>query len=92
MQLTSLCSRRNNTQVDDAQCIDVVMSMYNLMKYSDNYSKTSGIFWQYCIDKPALANIGDIPDFNAGNADTNSFKMKEKRTGQTVYTCKKMLK
>ena len=33
----------NNTQVDDAHYIDVVMLMYNLIEYSDNYSKTSGI-------------------------------------------------
>ena len=29
-------------QVDDAYDIDVVMPMYNLIEYSDNYSKTSG--------------------------------------------------
>ena len=30
-------------EVDDAHDIDVVMRMYNLIEYSDNYSKTSGI-------------------------------------------------
>ena len=35
----------NNTEVDYAQDIDVVMSMYNLIEYSDVYSKTSGGFW-----------------------------------------------
>ena len=57
------------------------MPMYNLIKYSDNYSKTSGILWQYCRDELALANNG-ITDFNANNADTNSLKIKEK-TDQT---------
>ena len=33
-------SRINNTQVDDANYIDVVMPMYSLIEYSDNYSKT----------------------------------------------------
>ena len=32
----------NNTDIDNAQDIDIVMSMYNLIEYSDNYSKTSG--------------------------------------------------
>ena len=32
---TSYISRINNTQIDDAQYIDVVMSMYNLIEYSD---------------------------------------------------------
>ena len=31
----------NNTNVDDAKDIDIVMPMYNLIEYSDNYSKTS---------------------------------------------------
>ena len=32
--------------------IDIVMPMYNLMEYSDNYSKTSGSLWQYYKDEP----------------------------------------
>ena len=33
----------NNTQVDDAQDIDVVIQMYNLIEHTDSYSKTSRI-------------------------------------------------
>ena len=40
---TSCINRINNTQIDDAQYIDVIMPMYNLIEHSDNYSKTSGI-------------------------------------------------
>ena len=39
---TECISTINNNRVDDAKCIDIIMSMYNLMEYSDNYSKTSG--------------------------------------------------
>ena len=42
----------NNTQVDDAQDIDVIMPMYNLIKNSDAYSKTLGSLWQYYRDEP----------------------------------------
>ena len=35
-------SRINNTEIDNAKDIDIVMPMYNLIEYSDNYSKTSG--------------------------------------------------
>ena len=35
-------SKINNTQIDNAEYIDIVMAMYNLIEYSDNYSKTSG--------------------------------------------------
>ena len=33
-----------NTQIDNAKDIDVVMNMYNLTEYSENYSPTSGSF------------------------------------------------
>ena len=46
---TSCISRINNTQVDDAQYIDGVMPMHNLLEYSNNYSKTFGLLWQDCI-------------------------------------------
>ena len=39
---TKCISRINNTDIDNAQDIDIVMPMYNLIEYSDNYSKTSG--------------------------------------------------
>ena len=42
---TNCISRINNTQVNDAHDIDVVMPMYNLIEYSDNYSNSSGILW-----------------------------------------------
>ena len=35
----------NDTQIDNAKDIDIVMHMYNLVEYSDNYSKTSGSLW-----------------------------------------------
>ena len=45
---TDCISKINNTQVDNAKDIDIVMPMYNLIEYSDNYSKTSGSLSQYC--------------------------------------------
>ena len=38
---TNCISKINNTQIDNAEYIDIVMPMYNLIEYSDNYSKTS---------------------------------------------------
>ena len=79
---TDCISKINNTQVDNAKDIDIVMPMYNLIEYSDNYSKTSGSLWQYCKDIPAVNNNGNIVDFNGANA-TDSFNFKTKITGQT---------
>ena len=90
---TNGISRINNTEVDEAHDIDVVMPMYNLIEYSDNYSKTSGISWQYCRDEPAIdAAYCNIVDFNADNGTTDSLKIKEKRTGKTGNVDIKMLK
>ena len=80
---TSFIIRINNTQIYDAHQIDTVMLIYNLIACSDNYSKIYGVLWQYCKDELALADNGDITGFDEVNADTNSFKIKEKITGQT---------
>ena len=58
------------------------MLMYNLIEYSDNYSKTSGSLWQYCKDIPTVNNNGNIVNFN-GNNDNDSFNFKAKITGET---------
>ena len=79
---TNCISKINNTQIDNAEYIDIVMLMYNLIEYSDNYSKTSGSLWQYCKEIPAVNNDGDIVAFNGANA-TDSFNFKTKITGQT---------
>ena len=67
------CIRRiNDTGIDNAQDIDIVMPMYNLIEYSHNYSKTSGSIWQYCKD---------VPNNNLANSE--SFKFKVEITGKT---------
>ena len=53
------------------------MPIYNLIEYSDNYSKTSESLWQYCKEIPAVNDDGNIADFNGANA-TNSFNFKTK--------------
>ena len=58
------------------------MPMYNLIEYSDSYSKTSGSLWQYCKDIPAVDNNDAIVSF-AENNFTDSSNFKAKMTGQT---------
>ena len=62
----------NNTETDNAIDIDIVMPMYNLIEYSDNYSKTSGSLWQYYKDAP-----------NDNLTNSKSFKYKIKIAGKT---------
>ena len=42
---TKFISRINNTDIDNAKDIHIVMALYNLIEYGDNYSKTSGSLW-----------------------------------------------
>ena len=69
---TKCINRINSTDIDTAQDIDIAMPMYNLIEYSDNYSKISGGLWQYYKDHP-----------NDNLADSESFKYKVKISGKT---------
>ena len=69
---TKCISKINNMEIDNAQDIDIVMSMYNLIEYSDNYSKTSRSLWQYYKVEP-----------NDNLANFESFKSKVQITGST---------
>ena len=80
---TNCISEINNMQIDNAKDIDIVMAMYNLIEYSDNYAKTAGNLRQYCKDIPARnANNNNIVIFAEDNI-TDSFKFKAKITGKT---------
>ena len=79
---TNCISENNNTQIDNARDIDIVMPMYNLIEYSDNYTKITGSLWQYCKDIPGRDNNNLIEGFTGGNT-TDSFNFKAKLTGKT---------
>ena len=67
----------NNTEIDHAKDINVVMRMYNLIEYSDNYLKTSGSLWEYYRDEPFINDNGVIIDVS-DDPDSASFKYKQK--------------
>ena len=56
------------------------MPMYNLIEYSDNYSKASGSLWQQYRNKSASNNAGTPDNFPGSSA---LFKYKQKITGST---------
>ena len=85
---TNWISKINNVLTDNAEDLDIVMPMYNLLEYSKNYRKTTCSFWNYYRDEPnnPPLNDDDIPsiDYN-GDPITNSesFKYKSNITGKT---------
>ena len=59
----SCMSKINNTFIDNAEDLDIVMPMYNWLEYSKlNYSLTSGNLWNYCRDE-----INNDANENANN-------------------------
>ena len=80
----SCITKINNELIEDAEDLDVVMSMYNLLEYSKNYRKTIGSFYNYYRDE--LSN-DDIPANNVFNnirvVNSNTFKYKKKIIGKT---------
>ena len=63
--------------------------MYNLITYSDNYSKTSANWWQYYRDEPALTDAITINSFATPSYNSALFKFKQKIIGKTASSCLK---
>ena len=64
----------NDEHIDTARNLDIAMPMYNLIEYSDNYSDTSGILWQFKRDESPVTN-DENPD-NVATNKSSSFKYK----------------
>ena len=67
-------------QVDTAENLDIVIPMYNLIEYSDNYQDSSATLYQYKRDEPPEGD--PIPNLTADNL--NSFKYKIKLLGNVT--------
>ena len=86
---TACIIKIKNTQVNNAKVIDIVMAMYNLKEYADNYLNTPGRLWQYYRDELPLNKASDFvdftgadctvtADFTGANHKSKSFKYKQK--------------
>ena len=69
----------NNTLIDNAECLDIVMPMYNLIEYSKNYSKTRGSLWNYYRNEP---NSGAVGNINYSIKESKSSDYKTRITGR----------
>ena len=63
-------SKTNGTKIDNAEDLDVVMLMYNLIEYTKNYRKSTGSLWNYYRDEPS----------NPLSSNSGSFKYNTKIT------------
>ena len=84
----SCITRINGELIEDADDLDIVMSMYNLLEYSKNYRKTIGSIYNYYRDE--LSDDVDDNNFsiltdNIKVVNSNTFKYKNKIIGNTYH-------
>ena len=64
---TNWCKKNDGTTIDDAVDLSLIMSLYDLLEYSSNYSKTTKSLWFYSNDKAT--------DFNTNIAKANDLNL-----------------
>ena len=77
---TNCISKINGIQIDNAEDLDVVMRMYNLLEFSKKYRKTTGSWWNYYRDEPS----------NPLSSNSESFEYKTSITGNTYNVDEKI--
>ena len=70
----------NGIKIDNAEDLDVVIPMYNLLEYSKKFKTTTGSLWNYYRDEPT----------NLLSSDSKSFKYKTSITGNTYNVDEKI--
>ena len=74
----SCITKINGELIEDAEDLDIVMPMYNLLEYSKNYRKTIGSFYNYYRDE-----LGGNANNKDNTVNSNTFRYKNKITGNT---------
>ena len=74
----SCITKINGELIEDAEDLDIVMPMYNLLEYSKNYRKTIGSFYNYYRDE-----LGGNANNNDNTVNSNTFRYKNKITDIT---------
>ena len=64
----------NDEHIDTAENLDIVMTMYNLIKYSNNYQDSSPTLYQYKRDEPPENDT--VAGLTANNSDSLKYKIK----------------
>ena len=63
---TKCITKIDGATIDDAEDLNLVMPMHNLIEYSSSYSETTGCLWFHYKD--------EATNFNANIANNNNFK------------------
>ena len=77
-------SKINGVLIKNAEDLDIVMPMHNLIEYSENYRKTTGSLWNYYRDEPNNLTFVLHADDRPTNANSTSFKYKSSLAEKTT--------
>ena len=72
----------NDVHVETAENLDIIMPMYNLLEYSNNYADSSGSLWQFKRDEQNRTAAGIPNDVTTDNS--SSFKYKSSVLGEST--------
>ena len=78
----------NGVKIDDAEDLDVVMAMYNLLDYSQNYRKTTGSLWNYYRDEPSDPLSSNSESFKYKTSIVGKTPINERKTCYSTKTLK----
>ena len=76
-------SKINAVKVDNAEDLDVVMLMYNLLEYSKNFRKTTGSLWNYYRDEPNSSTDNNNITHSILNSESFDYKASFTKNGVT---------
>ena len=76
-------SKIDGVKADNAEDLDVVMSMYNLLEYSKNYKKTTGSLWNYYRNEPSSSTDSNNVTYSIFNSESFDYKANFMENGVT---------
>ena len=76
-------SKINGVKIDNAEELDVVMPMYNLLEYRKNYKKTTGSLWNYYRDEPSSTIRANNITHSILNSESFDYKASFTENGVT---------
>ena len=76
-------SKINRVKIDNAEDLDVVRPMYNLLEYSKNYKKTADSLWNYYRDEPSSGTDANIIIHSISNSESFDYKVNVMENGVT---------
>ena len=77
-------SKINGLKIDNADDLDVVLPMYNLLEYSKSYKKTTGSLWNYYKDEPSSSTDNNNITHSILNLKSFDYKPNFMENGVTL--------